>query len=331
MSTEYPLCPGILNLQTNAIPIPDFQLGPATACSASAPESELTVEYVVGETDRVRGTDKGIEVRENRILYHKGLGMFGDLQCVISLNSQTSRLKVNKTYHRLGRKSISTVPSVGRLLEDIVSIQLLRNGYALLYCGGVAHGDTATLLIGLTNTGKTTTVLNLVQNRDAKYISEDIAITDGRNLYCCPFTVSPVDADFTPSRRTSAHTWVAENIPLLDSTTLRSIDSIYDILGEDRVEQSGTISQICFLFRSNGSRSEADDAQRILLTNRGEFTYMTNQVLLGAQYLGYDIDIEAAMETERNILNDLVGDCNVYSVSGNQEDMYRSVKDKMCR
>lgn len=329
MSTEYPLCPGILNLQTDAIPIPDFQLGPGAECNTSVPESELTVEYVVGETDRVRDTDKGIEVRENRILYHKGLGIFGDLQCVISLNPLTSRLKVNKTYHRLGRKSISTVPSVGRLLEDIVSIQLLRNGYALLYCGGVTRGDAATLLIGLTNTGKTTTVLNLVQNGDAKYISEDIAITDGSNLYCCPFTVSPVDADFTPSRRTAAHKWIAENIPLLDSTTLRSIDSIYDILGEDRIEGSGAISQICFLFRSKDYQTETDDCQRIVLANRGEFTYTTNQILLGAQYLGYDIDIVAAMETERSILNDLVRDSEIHHASGNQEELYRSVKDKI--
>lgn len=329
MSAEYPLCPGILNLKTNALPIPDFQLGPGAGGSPSAPESELTVEYVVGETGRVRDTDKGIEIRENRILYQKSLGMFGDFRCEISLTPRTSRLKVNKTYHRLGRKTISTVPSVGRLLEDIVSIQLLQNGYALLYCGGVAHGDTATLLVGLSNTGKTTTVLNLVQNGLAKYISEDIAITDGSTIYCCPFTVSPVDADVASSRRTSVLTWIAENIPILDCTTLRSIDSIYDILEEDQVEHSGSISQICFLFRSNGYPSETDDGQRIVLANRGEFTYMTNQLLLGAQYLGYDLDIEAAMETERKVLAELVQDSDLYLVSGDQDDLYRSVKEKI--
>lgn len=329
MSNVYPLCPGILDLQTDTIPIPDFQLGPATESTTSSSTSELTVEYAVSETDRIRDTDKGIEVRESNILYHKSLGMIGDLQCIITLGQQRSTLKVNKTYHRLGKKSISTVPSVGRLLEDIISVQLLQNGYALLYCGAVAHDDTATLLIGLTNSGKTTTVLNLVQNGDGEYISEDIAITDGRTIYCCPFTVSPVDADFTPSRRTFAHSWIAENIPLVDSTTLQSIDSIYDILGKDRVEQSGTVSQICFLSRSNGYRAAVGDGQRILLANRGEFTYMTNQVLLGAQYLGYDIDIDAATETERKILNGLVRDCNVYFVSGNQEELYRSVSKKV--
>jgi hypothetical protein len=315
-------------LQTDATPIPDFQLGPGGEATPDPNPGEAahTIEYVVGDPPGLPGDAKGIELDGDAIRYQKGLGMFGTMRCEIVLDSEVTRLTVNSTYHRLGRKSISTVPSVGRLLEDIVSIQLLRKGYALLYCGGVSYDGDVTLLVGPTNTGKTTTVLHLVENEGAAYIAEDIAITDGRNLYCCPYVMSPVDTELADAESNAISRWMTENIPLLDTRNVQSIRSVHDVFQPEQMAMAGRIGQVCFLSR-NELQEEREATSLAMLVNRGEFTYSTNQILLTAEYLGYDVGVEAAMEAERQVLTEATAGNRVHHFSGNRTELYDDVRD----
>lgn len=324
--TPYPLCPGILELRTTTTPIPDFQLGPQRDAGARPMGAELAVEYRVGHVAGAGSSDKGILVDDENIIYHKSLGIFGDFRCEISLGPTVARLTVNPTYHRLGRHSIGTVPSVGDLLEDIVAVHLLRNGYALLYCGGINHGGEVSVFIGPSNTGKTTTVLKLVTQEAAEYISEDIAITDGDTLYCCPFAISPVDDVFLKTNPARFQTWLARNIPLLDTVSVQSVNSISELLEDDWIALSGEISQVCLLSRVERSTVETDATKLLLLMNRGEFTYTTNQILLGGQYFGYDIDIEAAMEAEKGIIRAITRNNPIRRFTGGYERLYKDVK-----
>lgn len=323
--TRYPLCPGVLDLHTDAVPIPDFQLGPRADVDLDLPASPLTVEYGVGDLDGFDGSEKGIWLHGDAIRYHKPLGLFGGLQCEISIGPRRSRLTVNRTYHRLGRRSIGTVPSVGELLRDIVSIQLLMNGYALLYCGAVANGDEASVIVGLTNAGKTTAVLDLVRRGRATYVAEDIAVTDGERVYCCPFVVSPVDADFLDVEANSPATRIAKQVPLLDTVSVHSIDSIFDLLAPDQITLSGQITRLNLL-APEGSRGDGrDPARMVALANRGEFTYATNQILQGAAYLGYGIDVDEAMETERDVIRSVVRNGEPTVFTSKEEDLSERV------
>lgn len=324
--TPYPLCPGVLELRTTATPIPDFQLGPQRGAGARSMEAELTVEYRVGDVGEAGSSDKGILVDDESLVYHKSLGIFGDFRCEISLGPTVARLTVNPTYHRLGRRSIGTVPSVGDLLEDVVTVHLLRNGYALLYCGGISHEGEVSVFFGPSNTGKTTTVLKLVTQEAAGYVSEDIAITDGSTLYCCPFAISPVDDVFLNTDLTRFQTWLARNIPLLDTVSVQSVNSIFELLEGDQIALSGEISQVCLLSHAERSTVETDVAKLLLLMNRGEFTYTTNQILLGGQYLGYDIDIESAMEAEKDIMRNITQNNSTHRFTGGYERLYEDVK-----
>lgn len=323
--TTVPICPGVLNLHTNAKSIPDFQLGRFRFTDGGSVSSEVSVTYDVGAVDSVLDRNKGIELRDGVITYQKSVGAFGELKCEIAIGQADSSVTVNRTYHRLGRTSIGTVPSVGKLLEDVVSVTLLQNGYMILYCGGVSHDGNVTVMIGLTNSGKTTAVLNLLKRESVEYVAEDIAITDGSELYCCPYAVSPIDTDLLDSPANPIATWLSANVPLLDSVTVRSIESIYDVLDEDRVTLSGEISRICFLSRS-GIWRESDPSQRIMLANRSEFSYVTNPILLGAQFHGSDVDVEAAAETERNIVQAMVDGSQTHYVSGGFEATYEELR-----
>lgn len=322
------LCPGIVNLRTSETSIPDFQLGPGKDAPREPGPAEVTVTYEVDSVAGVSDIDKGIRVRGDEIIYRKGLGVFGDLRCRIRFDSDGAKLTVNRTYHRLGRRSVSSVPSVGRLLEDIISVQLLRNGYAILYCGGISFDGVGSVLVGLTNTGKTTTVLKLVDEEGADYVAEDIAITDGTELYCCPYAISPVDFESFDGRSTAVSRWVARNVPLLDSTGVESVDSVYDILDRDQIQESTTISQLFVLSPEDSPNSRLDPARSMLLANRGEFSYLTNQILLGAEFLGYGLDVAEACERERQIFETVAANSTVRHLSGDNERLYEGVRRK---
>lgn len=323
---SFPLCPGVLELETTATPIPDFQLGPQRDAGVESTEAKLTVEYHVGDVERAEDSDKVITVDDGSLIYQKSLGIFGEFRCEISLEPTGARLIVNSTYHKLGRRSIGTVPSVGELLEDIIAVLLLRNGYTLLYCGGFRHEDEVSVLIGPTNSGKTTSVLQLVTQEDAEYIAEDIAITDGSTLYCCPFAISPIDEEFLTTDPNRFQTWVAKNIPLLDSVSVQSLNSVFEFIEHDQITLSDEISRVYLLSRVERSTVDSDAAQSLLLMNRAEFTYLTNQILLAGQYLGFDIDIDAAMETEKEIMRDITQNNPIHRFTGGYERLYEALK-----
>lgn len=327
-STIIPLCPGILKLRTNVSAIPDFQLATELTGVDTSEESPLTVEYVVDRVTELRSVEKGIQLEGDSIVYKKSLGLLGDLKCKIDIDEATSRVTVNKRYHQLGRASIDTVPSVGKLLEDVISMQLLMNDYTLLHCGGVQRGDETFVLIGLANTGKTTTTLRLVINEPGmKYVAEDIAITDGDTLYSCPYALSAIDSPLLNSRENAVYHWIARKIPLLDRLYVQPLRSIHDVLASWQVAESGDITDILLLSRG-GQRSGIADASRMLrLSNRAEFTYPTNQILLSAQYLGYEIDIHEAIETERAILHDLTRDASVAHLHGSPAELFTAVRE----
>lgn len=326
--TKVPLCHDILGLSTTTVPIPDFQLLNDIEDDVSGFEDcELKVKYTVEEIDNSSILEKGLKIDHDHITYKKSIGIFGDLECVVYIGENTLELKVNKKYHQLGRMSIDSVPSVGSLLEDLISVFLLSNGYALLYCAGFTHNGSTSVLIGVANTGKTTTTLEIIKNYGARYISEDIAITDGSNLYCCPYALSHIDQELIQTNNSHYLEKVSTLIPLIDRVRSRPVNSVYDILDDDQINHIGEVDNICILSRGGKRVQNVDPAQMIAVSNRSEFRYSTNQLLLSAQYLGYELDLDAAMQTEMEILRKLTSKNNIFYFYGKPDELSEQVYD----
>jgi hypothetical protein len=92
------------------------------------------------------------------------------------------------------------------VLEPILRWQFVEKGYALVHGACVAVEDRAYLITARTDTGKTTTILKLLDNfRDVSFLSDDLTLVrpDGTVLpYPKPLTIS-------------LHTMVAVHSPLL--------------------------------------------------------------------------------------------------------------------
>ena len=97
------------------------------------------------------------------------------------------------------------------VIEALLRFVLVSKGYVLLHSAGLEVNGEASLLSAQTDTGKTSTVINLVRERHWRFISDDMAIIDpaGKVLtFPKPMTLSyhtmtrAVDADtLSPKKR----------------------------------------------------------------------------------------------------------------------------------
>jgi dolichol-phosphate mannosyltransferase len=91
------------------------------------------------------------------------------------------------------------------VVEPIMRWEFVKRGYALIHAACIAYGDNALLVTARTDTGKTTTVLRLLDNGGATFLSDDLTLmtAEGRVFsYPKPLTISN-------------HTVAAINTPLL--------------------------------------------------------------------------------------------------------------------
>src|SRR5207253_2032910 len=90
----------------------------------------------------------------------------------------------------------------------ILRWSFVKKGYALVHGACIAFGDRAFIVTAKTDTGKTTTILKMLDNHPCSFLSDDMTLLspDGRVLtYPKPLTISN-------------HTLRAVNTPLLSWT-----------------------------------------------------------------------------------------------------------------
>ena len=122
---------------------------------------------------------------ENKIHYAESLGRFGFevtityKDCVEVAVSPILRLSLHVLYTNV--------------IEPILRWALVRKGYALLHAACIAFDGRAMLVTARTDTGKTSTILQAVDNLGCTFLSDDMTIVsrDGRVMsYPKPLTIS---------------------------------------------------------------------------------------------------------------------------------------------
>lgn len=120
-------------------------------------------------TPRVRLRREG-----DRITYREHLGIFGaDFNVTLGnpIEVEASQLL------SLSRHVLYT-----NVIEALLRFVLVSKGYVLLHSAGLEVDGKATLLSAQTDTGKTSTVINMVRERGWRFISDDMAIIDPKGI-----------------------------------------------------------------------------------------------------------------------------------------------------
>ena len=247
------------------------------------------------------------------------------------IDEHTVNLSVNENYFRYIKYKFMNIHSIGYIMTDIVSGLLLLNGYATLHCSAVSIESKGTLIFAPPGTGKTITALRLCEDRNVKFMSEDIAITDGVNLYSVPWTSTfRYYHHHKQSRREMMISKIRKLVPVFQLISVRkkSASAFFEELSF--VERS-TISRLILL--SSGevdAIQKIDDVKRqILNLNRYEFNYDKAPTMLVFHYFNPDFDLEKMSRSEQSIVLKMTSDSEAFLVSSANALEYASLIRKI--
>lgn len=334
------LVPGILTVHSTHRQLSNFPLTqefvPTNQLPAAAFDAPIQIIYVVGRVKSRAPSLSGKSFRltdDGLLLQETPLSRWNRFSVALEYDMGTSAIFVNPLYHYLGRITIGNLHSSGWLLRDLSNLQLLHHGFCILHAAGLRYEREVTLLIGLSNTGKTTTVIDLVKSFNAAYYGDDLVVTDGKDLYPCPYTAANLNPRNDVSFRYRTIQWARRNIPLFDNFGPKIPIMISDYLGAGNCADPARITNVLFLRRSNQHRErelEKHEAARLLLaSNRTEFTYAASPIFNAAEYLGLDCPVTALVDREAEICAKVVENAHCRLIEGGPEQFRLAAVDSL--
>lgn len=221
-------------------------------------------------------------------------------------------MTANPAYNKYIRFRFNNLHSPGYLLLDVACVRLLMLDLAPIHCSAYAIGDAVILVVAPPDTGKTLTTMQAVMDDGADFMAEDMAITDGRELFACPWTSTFRYYDrLTESRWSRWHSKLTRVFPPLEF--IRPPDGAKTIdhyIPPERIRQRGKVTHIAVLTRRPGGLEVLDrgEALRQLWNlNRYEYAWMKSPLLTAYSYFNPGLDPYAALQRERAVLERLAG------------------------
>jgi hypothetical protein len=322
MAEEYYFvaCPGVLGVRTN---FRDFKWSFGTSMPADSREKfadcdvrlrvEITSDFdltaeaePIGKYHYWMGNQDEDYIRYSRDLF------FGKklLLEAKGLLSQEPYIRVNRNYMRFVTHRFMNLHSLGYILTDLASLLLLRKGYAPLHCSAFQSADSTVVIAAPPNTGKTLTSVSACMHHGARYIAEDLAVTDGTNIMTVPWTSTfryykDID-NRLGSRLRAAATKLIPPIELLTASRTKPITEY--IQPDSRIDRARATHLV--VLERGDERIEPINATtaftKIRNLNRYEFNYHRSPLVIAHEFFNPQLGIEDAYQAEASLLQQLV-------------------------
>lgn len=253
-----------------------------------------------------------------KIYYERNYFLSAKHRYSIEVIGNEVNVVIDSNYFKYVRYRFMNVHSLGYILTDLISGLLLMNGYATLHCSSVSIGDKALVIFAPPSTGKTLTALRLCEYPNAKYIAEDIAITDGDVIYSVPWTST--FRCYNHSKETKSDRFVdtlRKKVPVFQLAPQKKRKSIYAYLNEDFLVDSAEITDTILLGKGelDVTRSDHGFLEKILNLNKYELNYYRSPSMLVMNYYNSDFSMDQMYEAEKLILGKLVKNNPSYRVN----------------
>ena len=330
------LIPGVLSIHSSFKKLTGFplctKLEERHNCSLGHPLAPIRI--VVTQQDKTTTpTPSGKEYKAGRVSTHIRTP-FGRL---FSLDAEFIReegapftISVNAAYKRLAKLTVGNVPSLGWLARDLANIALLQNGYALLHAAAFSFEGRTILIVGLSNTGKTTTALKFAKNFGASLYGDDLVATDGRQLFACPHTALNIPPSSTPGFFAKATQIASKTIPFYENFGAEKRITIEQFIGQKSIGAPSECTNIIFLKRSDCRKTTAvgqETAINLLTSsNRVEFTHYDNPLINAHDYLHDQTNIRNAIETELALITQLTSQSRKTLIEGQPEHFESEIR-----
>lgn len=258
---------------------------------------------------------------ERKIYYDRGFIFNSKLRYSIDVKDNCNiDVIVNKNYFRYVKYRFMNIHSIGYILTDLISGLLLINGYCTIHCSAVQIRDKTIVIFAPTNTGKTLTAMKLCELAGAKFIAEDIALTDGESIYAAPWTST--FSYHNKGRHTKYNKLMdalQNKIIIFQLMSLRERKSICEYLGLENIIAKSKITDLIVLGKGDNQVFEHKDGifESIINLNKYEFNYHKSPSLLVLDYFNSDLSIEKMFNTEKAILRKLFNKTSIFKINAN--------------
>ena len=197
----YVYCNGILGVKTNVC---DFKwiYGSVAPCVSSEMYQKCAIRFDVcikneKHISQLESWDRRFHAytwdeESQTICCRRKLFGYLEIGYLIQIKEDGVIAQIGSNYYRFVKNRMMNLHGIYYLLSDLANILLLRNGYLSLYASAVYYDPMRKCAVNFAppNTGKTFTASKLCQRQDYHLVGEDIVISDGRNIYACPWTSS---------------------------------------------------------------------------------------------------------------------------------------------
>lgn len=196
----YIYCKGILGVKTNEADfrwtygssVPQSSYDEYEACAVKLdlcvkPEKELRI----GCIDQ-RFQSYTWDSRTKTIHYRRKFFRYLKIGFNIRIDGNTIYAEIGRNYYRFVHNRVMNLHGIYYLLADLANVLLLKNGFLSLYAAAVysIEYNRCIILFAPPNTGKTLTAGKLCGSSGCQIVGEDVLITDTRQAYACPWTLS---------------------------------------------------------------------------------------------------------------------------------------------
>ncbi|WP_435415576.1 hypothetical protein [Polaribacter aestuariivivens] len=257
--------------------------------------------------------DKGEMYYERNFLYGKKLQFK-----VSGIDTNNIEITVNKNYMRFVKHRFMNIHSIGYILTDIINLRLMHNNLAPLHCSGVVVNDNCYGIFAPPNTGKTLTAMTLCMDNNSKYkfIAEDLALTNGKDIFAVPWTSTFRYYDTVDTSRFSKFlNNLTEKISVLELLSFGKTEPITDYVKD--ISLKAKIKGIYILDRGevkNYDITEQEAFDRINTLDRYEFNYMRAPTIIAYEYFNRKTNIEYAYTRERELLKEMISNADFLRV-----------------
>lgn len=298
---NYVHVPGVIGIRTN---IKGFRWGYGKCVSPSSDSSfnECKIKVFL-EEKKDQNVFDGLDIdtytevfrdfkakpQAVSVIYEKKVGAV-KLRLSVSIQGDCVRVTVGRSYLKNIRIKLMYIHPVSYMLFDIVSMLLLRRGMTTLYCSAAElHNGSAVLCVAPPNTGKSLTVLQLMNRYGARIIAEDMAVTDGTSIWGAPYTGlyrNYHDAGLKPNKQNIVQPFA------------KKIQAVF-------ILQKGSINDEC---------KPENYVDLMTLINRYSLGYYYSPCVRVLDYYNRGFDIKEAQSTEEQIVKKIADNTLTYFI-----------------
>ncbi|PSL41563.1 hypothetical protein B0H99_102247 [Planomicrobium soli] len=209
-----------------------------------------------------------------------------------NLLSEEAKITVNKTYFKFITHRIMNLHSIHYIVTDLAALLLLKKGFAPIHCSAFQKEDKTVAVFAPPDTGKTLSAVTACMDFGAKFIAEDMAITDGKTIYAVPWTNS--FCHYTEnSKKDKSRDPKAETAQDKKRQAVLSAEVTHVAVLEK--DQDGT-----------ALLPESIAIAKLMNLNRYEFNYLRSPLLTAYEFFNPGLMIDEGLIKEREILTALV-------------------------